>query len=280
MNSNKIWFITGASKGLGLTLAKTLLDKGYKVAATSRNIKDLTHNISSLSENFLPLEMNIIDENSVKISIEAAIEHFTTIDVVVNNAGYGQVGTLEELTDEEVKRNFNVNVFGLLNVVRNTMAHFRKKGSGHIFNISSIGGYNADFAGWGAYCATKFAVAGLTESLAAEAKEFGIKTTLVYPGYFRTDFLSGSSLQTPEKPIVAYAEARQSEAFHQNEINGNQQGDPVKAALVLIEQSEENNPALHLFLGQDAFDFAHKKIEAVEADLMTWKKQTLSTALN
>ena len=280
MNNNKVWFITGASKGLGLTLAKTLLANGYRVAATSRSIRDLTKELGSASDKFLPLEMNIIKEDSVQETIEATIKYFSTIDVMVNNAGYAQVGTLEELTDEEVKKCFDVNVFGLLNVIRYIMPHFRKKKSGHIFNISSIGGYTGNFAGWGIYCATKFAVAGLTESLAAEAKAFSVKTTLVYPGYFRTNFLSSGSLQTPKTPIADYAAARQSEAFHQTEMNGNQQGDPVKAALVLIEQSKETNPALHLFLGQDAFDSAHKKIADVEMDLKNWKEQTFSTALN
>lgn len=280
MSNNTVWFITGASKGLGLTLAKTLLNSGYRVAAASRNITDLTRELGSVSDTFLPLQMNIIEEDSVKAAIEATLKHFTTIDVVVNNAGYGQVGTLEELTDEEVKKNFDVNVFGLLHVIRHSMSHFREKKSGHFFNISSIGGYNANFPGWGIYCATKFAVAGLTESLAAESKAFGIKTTLVYPGYFRTDFLTGNSLHTPQNPIEAYVEARQSEAFHQNSMNGNQPGDPVKAALLLIEQSKEAHPALHLFLGQDAFDFAHKKMEAVEADLTSWKELTIATAFN
>lgn len=170
-----------------------------------------------------------------------------------------------------------MNVFGLLHVIRHSMPHFREQGSGHFFNISSIGGFNASFPGWGA---TKFAVAGLTESLAAESKAFGVKTTLVYPDYFRSGFLSGDSLKTPGNPIAAYEEARQLKAFHQNSMNTNQPDDPVKAALVLIEQSKEDHPALHLFLGQDAFDLTHKKMEAVEANLISWKKQTVSTAFN
>ena len=177
MENSKVWFITGASKGLGLTLAKKLLAQGYKVAATSRSEKALIEAIGNASLNFLPLEMDLVNEKSVKNAIEVAINHFKTIDVVVNNAGYGQIGTLEELTYKESTKNYDVNVFGLLNVVRNTMPYLRANKSGHIFNIASVGGYYGAFAGWGIYCSTKFAVAGLTEALAAEVKSFGVKVT-------------------------------------------------------------------------------------------------------
>ena len=193
MENNKVWFITGASKGLGLELAKKLLSEGKRVAATSRTESALIKELGNPSEYFLPLEMDLTNEQSVKNAIEVTVSHFKTIDVLVNNAGYGLLGSLEELTDAESRKNYEVNVFGLLNVIRNTMPYMRANKSGHIFNIASIGGYNGGFPGWGIYCSTKFAVAGLTESLAAEVKEFGVNVTLVYPGYFRTDFLKDSS---------------------------------------------------------------------------------------
>src|SRR3954465_11275320 len=172
--SNKVWFVTGASKGLGLPLAKRLLAAGYKVAATSRTADALIKAVGSdHADNFLPLEVSLTDEHSVKQGIAATLKKFGTIDVVVNNAGYGQVGTLEELTDEESRKNYDINVFGSLNVIRNVMPQFREKGTGRIYNISSVGGFNGNFAGWGIYCSSKFAVAGFTESLAAEVKEFG-----------------------------------------------------------------------------------------------------------
>lgn len=277
MENNKVWFITGASKGLGLELAKKLLAEGYKVAATSRSEGALIKELGNPSANFLPLEMDLTDEQSVKNAIEVTVSHFKTIDVLVNNAGYGLLGALEELTDAEARKNYEVNVFGLLNVVRNTMPYMRANKSGHVFNIASIGGYNGGFPGWGIYCSTKFAVAGLTESLAAEVKEFGVNVTLVYPGYFRTNFLKDTSLLLPQSPIAAYKEVRQSESAHKDSINENQPGDPEKLAKALIKMSHEENPALHLFLGQDSYDMANQKIASVQSELEQWKTVSIST---
>ena len=277
MENNKVWFITGASKGLGLELAKKLLAEGYQVAATSRSEEALIKVLGNTSENFLPLEMDLINEKSVKNAIELAVSHFKTIDVLVNNAGYGLLGALEELTDAEARKNYEVNVFGLLNVIRNTMPYMRAARSGHIFNISSVGGYYGEFPGWGIYCSTKFAVAGLTESLAAEVKEFGVHATIVYPGYFRTDFLKDSSLLLPQNPIADYKEVRQSENAHKDDINENQPGDPVKLAEALIKMSHEENPALHLFLGEDAYNMANQKIASVQKQLEEWKSVSVST---
>jgi NAD(P)-dependent dehydrogenase (short-subunit alcohol dehydrogenase family) len=204
MNNNKVWFVTGASKGLGLSLVKQLLDQGYKVAATSRNTVDLNNAVDSKGDNFLPLAVDLTTGSSVREAVQQTIHHFGKIDVVVNNAGYGLLGSLEELTDEESRENFNVNVFGTLHVIREVMPHLRAQQSGHIFNISSIGGFSGNFPGWGIYCATKFAVVGLSESLAAEAKAFGIKVTVVEPGYFRTSFLAAGSVTTPRNEIAAY----------------------------------------------------------------------------
>lgn len=277
MGNNKVWFITGASKGIGLELAKKLLSQGYRVAATSRNEASLIAVLGNSSENFLPLEVDLVDEKSVKNAIDKTISHFKTIDVLVNNAGYGLLGALEELTDAEARKNYEVNVFGLLNVIRNTMPILRTNKSGHIFNISSVGGYFGEFPGWGIYCSTKFAVAGLTESLAAEIKPFGVHATIVYPGYFRTDFLKDSSLLLPENPNEAYKEVRQSESAHKDQISENQPGDPVKLAEALIKVSEDHNPPLHLFLGEDAFNMANQKIASVQSELGLWKEVSVST---
>ena len=277
MKNEKVWFVTGTSKGLGLILAKKLLGKGYRVAATSRNAEALIEAVGEKSENFLPLEMDLLNEQSVSEAIKKTVDAFGEINVVVNNAGYGQTGTLEELSDREVRQNFDVNVFGVLNVIRSVMPVLRAQRSGQIFNISSIGGYTANFAGWGSYCATKFAVAALTESLAAEAKTFGIKATVVYPGYFRTDFLSKDSIGLPKNPIAEYSDARQSIALHENEINGNQPGDPEKAANVLIKVAADANPPLHLFLGTDAYNAAEAKTSAVQKDMEDWRELATST---
>lgn len=279
METKKVWFVTGASKGLGFELVKKLLSEGFQVAATSRTVESLVSSIGETSENFLPLSVNITDNNDIRSAIEKTVDHFGRLDVVVNNAGYGQIGTLEELTDEEARENYAVNVFGTLNVIRNAMPYLRKQRSGNIFNISSVGGYSGNFPGWGIYCSTKFAVAGFTEALAEEVKDFGVHATVVYPGYFRTDFLNKDSVKTPSSPIQAYEAARSSEQAHLNEINGNQPNDPVKAADVLIQISKEKNPPVHLLLGVGTMEFLNNKIDILKKDAEKWENLTVSTAI-
>lgn len=279
METKKVWFVTGASKGLGLALVKKLLEQGYRVVATSRTIQSLHSEIGEQSEHFLPLEVSLTDPENVKSAIGKSIEHFGQLDVIVNNAGYGQIGTLEELSDEEARANFDINVFGTLNVIRNAMPYLRQQRSGHIFNISSIGGYSGNFPGWGIYCATKFAVAGLTESLAEEIKDFGVKATVVYPGYFRTDFLSKESVRTPENVIEEYEAARNSEQAHLDEINGNQPNDPEKGAEAIIKISEEQYPPVHFLLGSGAAEALDKKFEMIKGEADKWESLTLSTVI-
>ncbi|MCT2560747.1 SDR family NAD(P)-dependent oxidoreductase [Chryseobacterium herbae] len=279
METKKVWFVTGASKGLGLALVKKLLENNYRVAAATRNAQSLISEIGETSDVFLPIELNLTDNEDVQSAVSKTIEHFGQLDVVVNNAGYGQIGTLEELTDREARANFDVNVFGTLNVIRNAVPYLREKKSGHIFNISSIGGYSGNFPGWGIYCATKFAVAGLTEALAEEIKEFGVHATVVYPGYFRTDFLSKDSVKTPEHPIKAYETARSSEQAHLNEINGNQPNDPEKGAAAIIALSKEQNPPVHFLLGSGTAEFLDNKIKTITADAKQWEALTMSTVI-
>lgn len=276
----KVWYVTGASKGLGLSLVKQLLAAGYKVAATSRSLADLEKAVGTDNADFLPLAVDLKSEASVKASVDAAVAAFGKVDVVVNNAGYGLLGSLEELSDRESRDNFEVNVFGLLNVVRNVMPQLRKQQSGHIFNISSIGGFYGGFPGFGIYCATKFAVVGLSESLAAEAKAFGITVTVVEPGYFRTSFLTAGSLGVPENEIAAYADVRESQAAHQEGINGNQAGDPEKAAAAMITIANTENPPMHLFLGKDAYEMADKKIQLVQQDMSAWESLATATGFD
>ncbi|WP_306352809.1 oxidoreductase [Flavobacterium sp. '19STA2R22 D10 B1'] len=277
MESKKVWLITGASKGLGLVFVKQLLAAGNKVAATTRTIKALTDSLGSVNDNLLPLEVDLLDEKSIQKAVELTLQTFGTIDVVVNNAGYGHFGAIEELSDKESRQNFDVNVFGLLNVIRQIMPHFRKQRSGHIFNIASIGGYTGNFPGVGIYCATKFAVAGLTEALSAEGKSFGIHATVVYPGYFRTNFLSEGSIVLPLHPIAEYEEVRATVNAHQFNIDGNQTGDPEKAIEVILKVASEANPPLHLFLGQDAYDLVKAKDTAIHDDMEAWKAVATTT---
>ncbi|MCC8426793.1 oxidoreductase [Mucilaginibacter sp. UR6-11] len=277
MKTQKVWFVTGASKGLGLTLVKQLLNTGAKVAATSRSIADLKKAVDFSGDQFLPLAVNLTSEESVADAIEKTIGTFGQLDVVVNNAGYGMTGALEELSDAEARTNFDVNVFGSLNVIRKALPHLRQQQSGHIINISSVGGFYGMFPGFGIYCATKFAVDGFTEALSEEVKPFGIHATIVSPGYFRTEFLNPTSLSMPQNPIDAYKLVRDSEALHLSQIKGNQPGDPEKGASAIIKLADVENPPLHLFLGEDAYNMAYAKIDAVKRDLESWKDVTVST---
>ncbi|GAB3890687.1 oxidoreductase [Spirosoma agri] len=275
--TKKVWFVTGASKGLGLILVQKLLQNGYAVAATSRNKQELIDAVGDTNAPFLPLAVNLTDETSVRQAIDATIHTLGGLDVVVNNAGYGLTGSLEELTDLEARQNFDINVFGSLNVIRQAMPFLRKQNAGHILNISSIGGFYGNFPGWGIYCATKFAVEGFSESLAAEVNAFGVHVTIVAPGYFRTNFLSAGSFALPITQLDAYKEVRESQQFHQQVMDGNQPGDPEKAADAMIQITTESNPPLHLFLGQDAYDMANAKLNDVHNELEQWKALTVST---
>jgi len=276
----KVWFVTGASKGLGLSLVKKLLQQGYRVAATSRNKKDLEKAVGADNDAFLPLTVDLNNEGSVEKGIKSTVDHFGSVDVIVNNAGYGLAGALEELSDAEARQNFDINVFGSLNVIRKALPYLRKQQSGYIFNISSIGGFTGAFPGFGIYCATKFAVQGFTESLSTEVAPFDIKVTIVSPGYFRTNFLEDSSLAVPKNEIADYTNVREVQSVHQNSYNGNQAGDPDKAAAVMIEIAEQKEPPLHLFLGEDAYEFADAKIKSVQQDMNNVRALATSTSYN
>ncbi|RZL20106.1 MAG: SDR family oxidoreductase [Pedobacter sp.] len=277
MSNRKTWLVTGASKGLGLILVKKLLAQGYNVAATSRTIDSLSTAVGIQSENFLPISMDLVYEANVKQGIDEAIAHFGSIDVIVNNAGYGLMGGLEELSDEEARTNFDVNVFGSLNVIRQSLPHLRTQKNGHIFNVSSIGGFAGGFPAFGIYCATKFAVHGFTESLSHEVKPFGINVSLVMPGYFRTNFLEEGSIVSPKNEIEEYVNVRAMQKAHQQTINANQPGDPEKAADVLIAVAQQSDPALHLFLGADAYQTATDKIALVQKDMEINKQLGINT---
>ena len=280
MSTKKTWLITGASKGLGLALVNRLLQEGYRVVATSRTVEGLKKAVNTTDPNFLPLAMDLLNETDVAQKIAEAVAYFGSIDVVVNNAGYGQIGGLEELSDTESRDNFDVNVFGSLNVIRKALPYLRAQKSGHIFNISSIGGFTGGFPAFGIYCASKFAVHGFTESLYHEAKPFGIDVTLVMPGYFRTNFLGEGSIATPKHEIEAYQNVREVQLAHQNQINANQPGDPDKAAAVMINVAQQQNAPLHLFLGEDAYKLAEQKIELVQKDMDFYRQWATATAFN
>ena len=275
-NDKKTWFIRGTSQGIGLVLVKQLLAQGYNVVATARNVDSVKKAVGSSSDQFLPLQMNLISEESVKEAVNSAIEKFGSIEYLVNNAGYGLIGGIEESSDLEVRANFDVNVFGLLNVTRAILPHMRSEKSGHVINLSSVFGLIAG-AGWGIYCGTKFAVEGISEALAQEVEPFGIKVTIIEPGYVRTNFLNTSSLITSANPIEEYTSIREGVRAHQNDIPGNQPGDPDKVAELIIIVSQNPKPPLRVLTGSDAYGFANYKIDSLKNEIEINKELTFST---
>ncbi|TCN56545.1 SDR family NAD(P)-dependent oxidoreductase [Flavobacterium circumlabens] len=275
-NENKTWFITGTSQGIGLILVKQLLKQGYNVAATARNAETLKKAVGSSSLQFLPLQVDLVDEKSVKQAVETTVAQFGSIDYLVNNAGYGLIGGIEESSDAEVRANFDVNVFGLLNVTRAILPYMRQKKLGHIINISSVFGLLAG-AGWGIYCSTKFAVEAISEALVQEVKPFGIKVTLIEPGYVRTNFLNSSSLIASKNPISDYTEIREAVRTHQEDLGGKQLGDPEKVAALIQQITTLEAPPLHLLTGSDAYQFANYKIDSLKNEIEANKERTFST---
>jgi len=278
MQNTKTWFITGASKGFGLSLVKQLLNAGKNVAATSRNVTELVKAVGVTAPNFLPLEVELGNEDSVGCAIHQTKAAFSSIDVVINNAGYGIGGSIEELTDRETRDNFEVNVFGTLNVIRMVMPYMRYQRSGHIINISSIAGI-AGNTGWSVYAATKFSVVGLSEVLAQDVAEFGVKVTVVAPGAFRTSFLAGESLNMAKHPIAEYSGVRDMHTKYL-QMDGNQNGDPEKAAAAIIDVAQMENPPLYLLLGEDAYDRAMAKLARLEKEFRLNEELSKSMAYN
>ncbi|WP_291146765.1 SDR family NAD(P)-dependent oxidoreductase [Flavobacterium sp. UBA7680] len=274
MSSQKVWFITGASKGMGLEAVNAVLKNGDKVAATSRNLKELIDQIGNQNENFLPLQLDITNDGEVKNVIQTTIDTFGKIDVVLNNAGYYLVGSMEEISNEEFRKTIDVNLFGTVNVIRNVMPFLRQQKSGHILNIASNMGY-IGYANTGSYNAAKFAVIGLSEALAQEAKQFNIKITAVAPGMFRTSFMSDSTLAQAKNKIDVYNVEQHVNML--KSFDGNQPGDPKKLVKILIDITNLENPPVHLPLGNDSYNsiIEHRKTEAEEMEL--WKHLSFAT---
>ncbi|MGY0035770.1 SDR family NAD(P)-dependent oxidoreductase [Pedobacter sp. NJ-S-72] len=274
MNNTKVWYITGASKGMGLSLVKQLLAKGHSVAATSRSMAAFEE-FKGISDKFLPMEADLKNEQSIAASIQKTIENFGRLDIVVNNAGYGLGGALEELTSAEIDENFQINFFAVVRVIQQALPYMRKQRSGHIINISSIAGF-APGIGWPMYCAAKFAVSGLSEALANDLKPLGIHVTNVMPGWFRTSFAKADSIAYNKNQIEDYAYLRE---YHDkmNSMDGAQLGDPEKIADTFLKLIESPIPATDLFLGSDAFNRAKTKMEQLHAQMETWKDVSFST---
>jgi len=274
---NKVWFITGASKGFGFEIAKAVLASGDYVVATVR--KDAAQLASRLKavDRALVVTLDVTNENEVKAGVQAAIDRFRHIDVLVNNAGYGLLAATEEASAEEVRKQYDTNVFGLLNVTRAVLPQLRKQASGHIINISSLFGYMNNTPGFGLYGSTKYAVEGISEGLAAELKPLGIQVTAVAPGYFSTDFASADSYQSSALILNAYKETVGAVRARIGQFHGNQPGDPAKLAAVIVQLAASKNSPLHLPVGRDAVKSLRDKIEQVTTELEAWESISTST---
>jgi len=259
------WLVTGASRGLGLELVSTLLRRGDNVTATTRSVRRLETALAGVDRGrLLPLEVDLTDEQAVADAVRATVDRFGGLDVVVNNAGYGFLAAVEEVSDAEARAMFDVQVFGVWNVLRAALPVLRAQRSGHVINVSSILGLTS-FPGWGLYCAGKYALEGLTGSLAAEVSGLGVKVTLVEPGYLRTDFLRPASIGLPAATAEGYSAVREMTSAHLA-MPGTQVGDPARAAAAIIAVATEGDGPLHQLLGSDSYALAGARLEALRAD--------------
>lgn len=271
----KTWFITGASRGFGARIAARALARGDNVVATARSPDKLEAALGR-RDNLLAVALDVADEAQAVSAAAAAVARFGAIDVLLNNAGFGLVGAVEEASAEEVEAVYRTNVFGLLAVTRAVLPHMRARRSGRILNISSIGGYRAA-AGFGVYASTKFAVEGLSEALHHELAPLGIHITAIEPGYFRTDFLDASSLSASARQIADYSQTAGAVRTRAGTLNHQQPGDPDRLAEVVIAFADEPAPPVRLPLGSDTVAAIEDKLRSDAALVDRWRSVSVST---
>ena len=270
---SKVWIITGCSTGFGRELALAVLKKGDKVAVTARNIEAVQDIVLPYPQQAIALTLDVTNQQHIKDAVAATLAHFGQIDVLVNNAGIGYFGAVEESEDAEVRRMFDINVFGLGHTTAAVLPTFRAQKSGHVINISSIGGLRS-FPAVGYYNATKYAVDGLSEALAKESAHLGIKVTIVCPSGFRTDW-AGRSANDSKITIPDYTSTAEA---NKNTIRGNsgqQPGDPALAALAIIDAVYSPQPPLRLLLGAAAYKGAKAKLLELDKDFEDWKETSI-----
>jgi NAD(P)-dependent dehydrogenase (short-subunit alcohol dehydrogenase family) len=271
----RVWFITGASRGFGALIAEAALKAGDAVVATARDPSTISKRLGS-HERLLATRLDVTNEAEAHEAAGQAVKTFGRIDILVNNAGYGLLGAIEEASAAETERLFGTNVFGLLAVTRAVLPHMRRQRSGHVINLSSVGGYTG-YPGWGVYGATKFAVEGISEALAGEVAPLGIKVTVVEPGFFRTDFLDETSLSRTAREIEDYRDSVGRTRAHAADANHGQRGDPRKLAQAFIALTKAESPPLRLPLGSDTVERIEAKNTLVAKELAEWRTVATST---
>ncbi len=270
---SKVWFITGCSTGFGRELAKQVLEMGHKAAVTARKTEDIKDIVAAYPQTSIALQLDVTNAAEITAAVAKAIDSFGRIDVLVNNAGIGYFGAIEESEEDEVRRMFEINFFGLANTTKEVLPHMRKQRSGHVVNISSIGGLVA-FPAVGFYNATKFAVTGYSEALAKETAHLGIKVTVVAPSGFRTDW-AGRSANNSKIVIQDYTPTAGANKDSIRGYSGSQPGDPVRAAAAIIKAVESTHPPLRLLLGAGALKGGRNKLAELQKDFDTWEETTL-----
>jgi NAD(P)-dependent dehydrogenase (short-subunit alcohol dehydrogenase family) len=280
METQKTWFITGASKGFGFEITKAALEAGDKVVATVRNNSAALYTSLEEDANLFVVEMDVTRESDVKHAVGKAIDHFGKLDIVVNNAGYGIVGAIEEVSDAEARKQYDTNVFGVLNVLRATLPFLRKQRSGHIVNVSSLFAFDP-LIGWSLYGSTKNAVEGISQGLAKELEPFGIGVTVIEPGLFRTGFTGKESFVVAQNVIPDYENTRVGQMRkHTSTFHGTQPGDPSKLAAVVVKLGHTENPPLHLPIGRDSINNYNVYRDRLANDVNAWMEESLSTDYN
>ena len=269
----RVWLITGCSTGFGRELSRAALASGYRVVVTARNPDDVRDIAQGHESSALVLKLDVTNPDDIRNAVDATLARFGRIDVLVNNAGIGYFAAIEESNDAEVRRMFEVNVFGLAQMTQAVLPGMRERRSGHIVNISSIGGIRA-FPAVGFYNATKFAVVGLSESLSMEVEPLGIKVTIVEPSGFRTDWAGRSANEAPSE-IPDYADTAGKNRRSIRGYSGKQPGDPVRAAAAIIKAVESPEPPLHLLLGKAALKGANWKLDLLRQNFDAWQETTV-----
>lgn len=278
ISQTRVWFITGCSSGFGQALAEAVLERGETVVLTARNLQQVEDLAASFRDSTLSVQLDVTKPEEVKEAVKKAIAFFGRIDVLVNNAGCEVAGVIEEVPDREVRREFETNFFGVLEVLRAVLPHMRQQRSGHILNFSSIACFRAG-AGGGIYGSSKFALEGISGSLANEVAPFGIKVTMVEPGWFRTDFFRRSYVLMDTqiedyKPLINEISQW---VVPVQEMKAKAPGDPKKAALAIIKAVDSDNPPTRLALGADTVKTIEAALEFIKAELDAWREVSVST---